>query len=557
MVPDAAPVARGGDTAVGIGMTSPAPRASNPEQTSAPAAASVGQPPFVEPLPKPRAAAFPRPALAHLLRAAAVLALASLIPYAHEGLADHRYWDRLDASALLRAVTFTPPPSADAVLAAGLPPGDGEELAAADLDALAGVARPGGPGTAADPSVPPAVLPAESATAAVAAATPEALVVDPAALGPQKVWIEGAPGVLAPFHRALGDLALGRKSHVRIAHYGDSHTANDGITHVTRQLLQRRFGDGGHGFSLVQGRTQWYAHKGVTRSASATWRVVNFLSGNARDGAYGYGGVAAEGGPGSSFTLGTGPKHVGSRFLLFYRSQGAATVSARLGRTPLQPLVITEPADTDAMREWQVPEASQGVAWRVTAGRVRLFGGAVERERGIVYDSLGEVGARGPRWLQADAAHLKRQMELRPPDLLIVNYGGNEATDRVSEANYLARMQQVLSRLRAGHPGGACLVIGPGDHGKRRGGKVISDPDVVRINDWQRKLAGLGGCGFFDARGFMGGEGSMGRWFEQGLGWADFSHFTARGEQAMGLALYRAILKDLQQFRGGVAQGPK
>src|SRR5215204_271690 len=37
----------------------------------------------------------------------------------------------------------------------------------------------------------------------------------------------------------------------RITHYGDSPITNDGITGTTRQLLQERFGDSGHGFILI------------------------------------------------------------------------------------------------------------------------------------------------------------------------------------------------------------------------------------------------------------------------------------------------------------------
>ena len=498
---------------------------------------------------EPRAS-IPRGALLHLLAVAGVLAVASLLPYASETLADYRYWDRLDASALVRAVTFTAPPDADEAIAAGMPKADGDELAETDLDQLAGVKHPG------SPTVTDGVTVAQAPTSTDEPAPPtlvEAggpLDVAANALGDQKTWFEGDPKLLDPLWQAFRDLAAGKRSHVRIAHYGDSHTANDGITHVTRLLLQRRFGDGGHGFTLVQGRTQWYSHKGVQRSASAGWNLKDFLHGNAKDDAYGYGGVAADGGPGESFGLDSTSKRSASRFALYYRSQGKASVSVKIDGKPMKVLAITAPAGTDAVETWTVPDGSHGIQWRITSGKVRIFGGAVERDQGVVYDSLGEVGARGTRWLQADAAHLGTVMGQRPPDLLIVNYGGNERTDKVSEATYLLNMAKVVQRLRAGNATGACLVLGPGDHGERDRGKIISDPDIARINRWQKKLAVQSGCAFFDARAFMGGEGAMGRWVKAGLGWSDYSHFTGKGEQAMGLGLYRALLRGLQDWQG-------
>jgi lysophospholipase L1-like esterase len=487
----------------------------------------------------------PKASLLHLLIVAGVLAVASLAPYATERLADYRYWDRLDASSLVRAATFTPPPKSDEAIAQGMPTQAAEELAGADLDQLAGVpSKPALPLQMAQASTP-----SEEAPPPQVAEIGSALDVTAEALGEQKVWVQGDLRVLDPFWQALADLAAGKRAWVRIAHYGDSHIANDGITHVTRQLLQRRFGDGGHGFTLVQGRTQWYSHKGVQRGASDGWRLRDFLHGNARDGAYGYGGVAADGGPGEWFCLDTTSKHAASRFTLYYRSQGKATVTVKIDGKSFKPLTITSASGTDGVETWLVPDGPHSIQWRVTAGKVRWYGGAVERDRGVVYDSLGEVGARGTRWLQADEQNLKTAMVERPVDLLIVNYGGNERSDKVSEATYLDKMGKTIERLRAGSRHGACLVLGPGDHGERERGKIISDPDIVRINKWQKTLATRAGCGFFDARDFMGGEGAMGRWVKGGLGWSDYSHFTAKGEQAMGLGLYRALLKGLQDWQ--------
>lgn len=499
-------------------------------------------------------------ALGHLATVVAILFAVSLVPYFDARLEDYRYWDRVDASPLLRAATFTPPPQPEAALLAGMPAAkddDEGEISGDDLDKLAGVtvagAKAGALPTAGDNEVgePLELAEADTPTApghrtAVASAEGP-LDIEAKAFGDQKVWLQDPQATLDPFFRALVELAQGRRTYVRIAHYGDSHTANDGITHVVRQLLQRRFGDGGHGFTLVEGRTQWYVHKGIKRTSSGGWELVNFLTGNAKDGAYGFGGVAADGAPGATFGLATVPKHPASRMTLYYRSRGRATITATLNKKALAPLEIDTAPGTDGSYTWTAPDGVQAMQWRVKAGRVRVYGGALERDRGLIYDSLGEVGARGTRWLNADAKHLEGQMRDRPVDLLILNYGGNERTDKLSEADYLDQMKQSVARMRAGHPQGACLLLGPGDHGVKRRGKVVSDATVWKINQWQQKLAGQVGCGYFDAIALMGGQGSMGRWVSAGLGWADYSHFTPRGEQAMGVGIYRALLKGLEQ----------
>lgn len=497
--------------------------------------------------------------LARLAKMLTVVVLASLVPYALPGAQDYRYWDRLSIEPLRMAVKMETPQ-----VPLTVPMQEFAQLPVATTDAeedeVPLAPEPGLP----EPGLPQnqlevaqgANLPAE-VSANVASAGNQALTrvlqVTDEQLGDQKVWLEGNPHAMDGFTRAMADLAAGKRSHVRIAHYGDSHLANDGITDVTRKLMQRRFGDGGHGFTLVMARTQWYHHKGVKRTASDGWKVTNFLNGNGRDGAYGYGGVAVEGGPGEWFQLDS-QKHPVSRATLYYRSEGRATLQVKIDGKTLDPLQITAKEGTDGTQEWTLPLTGHQVSWKVLTGRVRLFGGALETDRGVVYDSLGEVGARGTRWLQANAAHLSTVLTQRNPDLVILNYGGNERIDKQTEQQYLDRMVKVIHNFvlvpekngRA-QPARSCLLIGPSDHGVRKAGKVVSDQDVIRIIDWQRKLAKQTGCAFWDARAQMGGEGSMGRWVQGGLGWSDYAHFSPKGEAVMGLATYRALLQVLRK----------
>jgi hypothetical protein len=383
----------------------------------------------------------------------------------------------------------------------------------------------------------------EAVALAAAASTTDPLMVTPDVLGDQKVWLEGDLAWAAPFFRALSDLAAGRRSHVRIGHWGDSHIANDGLTHVTRLLLQKRFGDGGHGFTLVQGRTEWYVHKGIERQASG-WRLLNFLTGNTRDGAYGYGGVSAEGSPGAQITLKLSAKSPASKVIVYYRSLGKAQLSCRVDGQLLDKLEVTAPSGSDAVHSWPVSDGGHSVTLRVVAGRLRIHGVAFERDQ-----ALGEVGARGLRWLQADTAHVQAVMAQRAPDLLVFNYGGNERADKLSEGSYLRQLSEVITRMKAGRSDVACMLFGPSDHGVRSKGRIASDPAVVRLIGWQRKAAAANHCLFWDTRALMGGEGAMGRWVKKGLGWADYSHFTPAGEKVMGLATYRALLEGLQRWR--------
>ncbi len=487
-------------------------------------------------------AEFPRRPLLHLYSILGILLLASLVPYVSPALGDYRYWDRWEWTPLQRAVTWSQPAKAEA----GAPfagPGPGpapnnaeeEDLSDQELAKLAGL---------------PAAATGTTDLAQGATAS-QALAVGDDVLGDQKVWIEGDLKHMAPFYRALQDLVAGKRPKVRIGHWGDSHIANDGLTHVVRLLLQKRFGDGGHGFTLVQGRTEWYTHKGIDRTVSEGWKLYNFLNGNAKDGAYGYGGVSVEGGPGDNFTLSASAKTPSTQWTVYYRSQGKASLAVKIDGKAQTALQLSD-SGRDGSQTWAVEDGKHSASFRVTAGRLRVHGVAIERDQGIVYDCLGEVGARGTRWTQANAAHMQAIMADRAPDLLILNYGGNERQDPISEASYTKKMGEAIERLMAGRRDqAACLLLGPSDHGERDKGKIISNPAVVRIIGWQRKLAVSAGCAFLDSRALMGGEGAMGRWVKDGLGWSDYSHFTAAGERALGQAIYRALLEGYRRWDAG------
>ncbi|MCO4761764.1 MAG: hypothetical protein KC502_09685, partial [Myxococcales bacterium] len=79
----------------------------------------------------------PWPALREFAAFAAIFVALWTIPYAHPAMEDYRYLDQLDFSPLVRAVTFTTPPSAAQLdMPGGAPPAsdEDEDEALAKLD---------------------------------------------------------------------------------------------------------------------------------------------------------------------------------------------------------------------------------------------------------------------------------------------------------------------------------------------------------------------------------------------------------------------------------------
>jgi hypothetical protein len=117
-----------------------------------------------------------------------------------------------------------------------------------------------------------------------------------------EVRIEDATGRgMLPFYEALRRTALAEdeEAMTRVAHYGDSSIATDLITSTVRRRLQRRFGDGGHGFMLMGRGYLAYRHRDIEHRASDEWSLREIVRRHDSSGRYGYGGVQFRGRPGA------------------------------------------------------------------------------------------------------------------------------------------------------------------------------------------------------------------------------------------------------------------
>jgi lysophospholipase L1-like esterase len=371
---------------------------------------------------------------------------------------------------------------------------------------------------------------------------------------------------MAPFYAALLQTAQEKPGALtRVTHYGDSSIATDLITHTVRRRLQGRFGDGGHGFLLVaRGHMPW-GHRDVGHQASDDWELREMVRGALRDGRYGYGGVQYRGRPGASARFSTAEDApVGervSRFELYYqRSKRGGRVRLQVAGDDPKDLDTRSKATEDAFEVVTVPDGAHELHLRVLSGQPVLYGMVMERDGpGVVYDSLGMVGARARRMLNFDADHIRGQLDHRSTDLLILGFGGNEADDppaRIAQS-YEDEFVKVLRHMRAGREGMGCLVFGPLDQARRdERGRIATIPTVPKIVEAQRKAAEREGCAFYDTFAAMGGEGAMQRWYRSRprLALGDFRHATPAGYEVIGNMFYKAILKGFSEYLEGQRQ---
>lgn len=343
----------------------------------------------------------------------------------------------------------------------------------------------------------------------------------------------------------------------RVSHWGDSVIANDNVTSTLRGVMQRRFGDSGHGFHLLAKPNASYRHRGVTFKDGEQWSRCYIINKCRKDGRYGLGGTTVWSAGGARSVLGTSAKapygQKVSSFELWYLAEpGAGKV--RLKVDDDQPVQLDTSAEqlADAWHVIDVPDGEHKLEVRASGGgRVRAYGVVLERDvPGVVWDGMAQLGAFANRMLHFDPEHLTTQVEHRDPDLLVFQFGGNDLTLKASAEAYQKQYGAMLERFRADSDR-PCLVVSPVDHGQRVGGRVESVPNMEKITDAQRDVALQHGCAFFDTRAAMGGKHSVAKWryADPPLLSADLAHLTNPGQKALGRMIYLALMEQYRAYR--------
>jgi lysophospholipase L1-like esterase len=391
----------------------------------------------------------------------------------------------------------------------------------------------------------------------------DALKIEPTEYEGILVHIEDPTGRgMRPLYEALAKTARGDAGAItRIGHYGDSSIATDLITSTVRDNLQARFGDAGHGFVLAAKGYIPYKHRGVLQSSNPdSWETREVVRRQDRAGRYGYGGVQSRALRGAWARIGTAKRgDIGrraSRFDIYYEEQPrGGKFSVRLDDEKREVVSTKADAHGDAVYTIEAPDGPHVIELRYSrGGPVDFYGVVIERDGpGVVYDSLGLVGARANRLLNFDAAHIKSQLERRGVNLIVLGFGGNEASDDRTEDHFYEDYVEVLERMRQGREDLGCLVFSPLDQAHRERGRIRTLPTIPPIIEAQRRAAFESGCAFYDTWQAMGGEDAMRHWYEARprLAMGDFRHATPAGYEIIGNMFYKAILAGFANYLAG------
>ncbi|HEV2688491.1 MAG TPA: GDSL-type esterase/lipase family protein [Bryobacteraceae bacterium] len=358
---------------------------------------------------------------------------------------------------------------------------------------------------------------------------------------------------LKPFYQALWRTEARQTGAVtRILHYGDSPTTADSITADVRSLLQEHFGDAGHGFVLVAKPWAWYGHRGVDVSGKS-WLIEPASQVRAKDGYHGLGGVNFQGGTGASSHIVLREEHARME-VQYLRQPGGGELTVRAGGEVIA-RIETDGDKRPAFEEVEIPADVRAIDLAVERGPVRLFGVSFERNGpGVIYNSLGLNGGQVQAVLRNfEKGQWAEQLRHQRPDLVVVNYGTNESLyAEYIERTYPGELREVIQRIKSAVSSASVLVMSPMDRGQRdSSGQIVTPAVLPRLVEIQRKIAAETNCAFFNTFQAMGGEGTMGRWYDASprLVSADFMHPLPAGAKKVGVLLYQALDAGYQQYK--------
>ncbi|MGE0871806.1 MAG: GDSL-type esterase/lipase family protein [Kofleriaceae bacterium] len=408
---------------------------------------------------------------------------------------------------------------------------------------------------------------------------------------PSAQFLEAPDGSLDHLFGGLAAAERGDPSgRTLLVFFGDSHTAGDAMTSRLRVTLQAKFGDAGRGLVAAgKPRARHYYQRDVRYGATGAWRSAIGGSRTDRE-PFGIMGLriwgeqkgaqlwvstcddCAAGTRTAQFELlyNAAPDHG----VLRYRVDDQAWQELDTRTTELEP-------PHPARHVIPVADGSHKLTLEHGGnGMLELFGVVLERARpGVIVDSLGVVGRRLMQLRSWDWAVIGEQLSTRDPRLVVLQYGTNEADDRLLDLPEVSRaFDETILRIRAAAPQASILILGPPDMGVRQAGKACDrrtasaargggpklrgsagatvDAGVAPECEWktpavlgdiiamQRAAAVRNRVAFFDTFAAMGGRDRMDGWVnaDPRLASKDHVHFTSAGYHLWADALSSALL---------------
>ncbi|MDR1676306.1 MAG: hypothetical protein LBR86_07555, partial [Tannerella sp.] len=353
---------------------------------------------------------------------------------------------------------------------------------------------------------------------------------------------------LSRFFAALSRVALMDRP-VRVAFLGDSFIEGDILVADFRAKMQAHFGGRGVGFVPVASEVEQYRPTVYQRSKG--WNTHSLLTDKKH--AYVLSGLLFEAkADDPSITFKTvdfypGLEQVSSVKFLYARN-GAAEMRLTFNRGRDTLTAILPSTDGVAQYEAEGVFTDGRFQFRNAEGLLAL-GVALEDNAGVVVDNFSLRGNSGAPLGRLDGNSCRRLSEIRPYDLIVLQYGLNVATENLYNYNwYRDQLTEVIRHVQQCFPASDILLLSVSDRSHYRDGAFRTIPAVVSLLKAQRQAAEAAQVPFWNMFRARGGENSMVRYVKNRWASKDYTHLSFRGGRELAGALYGALMLEKEWY---------
>ena len=336
---------------------------------------------------------------------------------------------------------------------------------------------------------------------------------------------------------------LGRP--VRIVVLGDSFIEGDIFTAPLRKSLQDKFGGGGVGWMPLSSTTAGY--RTSVRHEFSGWTDQSVL-GSAKKGQT-FSGHYFTGHEGSrvSYSLPRG-SHNFDRAVLYYMAPEGVSLSVKVADST-QTYQLAASSSLQEHNLLTTPASSFKMSLLSSSNGLKLYGLALEANRGITVDNMSLRGNSGHTINGIDENLTTRFCELRAYDLIILQYGLNVANDKQKDySNYAKTLRGIISRLRQVSPKSDILVMSVSDRAKKTSSGVETMKSIFYLHSTQQEVAREMGCAFWSTLKAMRSHGGIGAMVGKGQAAKDYTHLTHKGGVDVAQQFMKALTAE-QRFR--------
>jgi hypothetical protein len=353
---------------------------------------------------------------------------------------------------------------------------------------------------------------------------------------------------LRRFFAALNNVNNLRRP-VRIAFLGDSFIEGDILVADFRAKMQASFGGRGVGFIPVTSNVAQY--RPTIKQSADGWNTYSIIKNKSRK--YVLSGLLFE--PVSdnasvyfqTVDMYPGLDEVSSIKFIYSTNENTGLLLKSDSDTSYYELPATE-----SVTQFEIKgQFTRGTIQFKNATGLKAIGFAFEDNRGVVVDNFSLRGNSGVIMSEIDSKSCRELQQIRPYDLIVLQYGLNVASDSVREYGwYRNHMVAVIEHLQDCFPGADILMLGVSDRSHKRGGSYSTMPAVLSLLRAQRQTAKKAEVTFWSIFAAMGGQNSMVKYVNSNWASKDYTHLSFRGGREIAQALFDAIITEKSMYDG-------